>query len=66
MMGNSQTSLELYSDDSKILRCKGRVSEGDIPTETKNPIILPNYHHLTSIIIRECHERVLHNGLRAV
>ena len=59
-----QRSPGLYSDDSKLLRCKGRISKADIPTETKNPIILPNYHHLTSIIIRECHERVLHNGVQ--
>ncbi|CAB4004829.1 Hypothetical predicted protein, partial [Paramuricea clavata] len=59
-----QRSLGLYSNDSKLLRCKGRISKTDIPTETKNPIILPNYHHLTSIISRECHERVLHNGVQ--
>ena len=30
----------------------------NIPFGAKHPILLPQHHHLTSLIIRDCHHRV--------
>ena len=45
-----------------LLRVKGRL---DLPLE-KCPIILPNSHHVTTLIIRSCHERNGHTGMLQV
>ena len=48
----------------KLLRCKGRLQNATIPIDAKHPIILPQDHYLTELIIRDCHQRVLHNGMK--
>ena len=45
-----------------IMRCKGRLMKSDLPYDTKCPALIPP-SHLTSLIIRGCHERVVHNGV---
>ena len=48
-----------------VLRCVGRLTNADLEPEARTPVILPNDHELTRMIIRECHERVHHCGTRA-
>ena len=48
-----------------LLRCMGRLVNSDLEFDAKRPIILPRKNHLTKLIIRDCHERVHHNGARA-
>ena len=45
-----------------LVRVKGRL---DLPTD-KCPIILPNSHHVTTLIIRSFHERNGHVGMSQV
>ena len=59
-----QKSLGLFYDENKILHCKGRISNANLPHVTKFPAILPKDHHLTSLIIRQNHERVMCNGVK--
>ena len=59
-----QKSLGLFHDENKMLSCKGRISNANLPCVTKFPAILPKDHHLTSLIIRQSHERVMHNGVK--
>ena len=35
-----------------------------LPSETIHPILLPRDHHITILIIQDCHERVMHNGTK--
>ena len=35
-----------------------------LPYKTKHPAFLPAKSHLTSPIIRECHEKVKHRGVK--
>jgi len=53
----------LFSEDG-VWRCKGRLSNADIPHATKHPTLLPKNHHVTSLIIWDCHNRVMHNGVK--
>ena len=48
-----------------ILRCVGRLVNSDLEFDARRPILLPRKHHLTKLIIRDCHERVHHSGVRA-
>ena len=55
----------LEKDDDDIVRCKGRLEFLELPPETKEPVILPKGHQFTVLQIQECHERVLHSGVRS-
>ena len=54
--------LGLYEDEIKLLRCKGRLQNATI--DARHPIILPQDQYLTELIIRDCHQRVLHNEVK--
>ena len=61
---NLKKQFGLYPDDNGLIRCDGRLQNATIPFNAKHPILLPADHHLTVLIIRDCHKRVLHNGVR--
>ena len=43
----------------------GRLGNSAVPPEAKHPILLDKDHHLTNLILNECHERVMHGGVKA-
>ena len=56
-----------------VLRCatsptqtqsQGRLEKVNLQLMTKHPIILDKNHYLTTLIIRECHKKVMHNGVK--
>ena len=47
--------FELFLDESGIWR---RLGNADVPNVAKHPILLNRDHHLTTLIVRDCHERV--------
>ncbi|XP_044165646.1 uncharacterized protein LOC122949655 [Acropora millepora] len=47
-----------------ILRCKGRLCNSSLPETAKFSAWLPCDHHITGLIIRDLHHRVMHNGVR--
>ena len=53
-----------FSDGDKMWRCKGRLGNANLPYYTKYPALLPKHHHLTALIIRDAHVRVMHNGVK--
>jgi hypothetical protein len=53
----------LYIDQWGILRCKGRIGNANIPSETANPVLLPTHHHLTTLVIKEVHAKTMHGGV---
>ena len=50
--------------DGRIWRCKGRLEKAELPYSARYPALLPKNHPLTVLIIRECHECVIHNGVK--
>ena len=54
----------MFVDDTGVYRCKGRLGNSSLPYETKCPVLLPQNNHLTSLIVRECHEKVLHREVK--
>ena len=57
--------LGLFKDSEEILRCQGRIEKSSLKYETKFSALLPGNHHLTSLIIKDAHEKALHNGLKS-
>ena len=53
----------MYFDQCGILRCKGRIGNANLPSETANPVLLPTHHHLTNLLIKEVHARMMHGGV---
>jgi len=52
-------------DMGGMLRCRGRLENAELAFSARNPIILPRDHVLTEMIVRDCHQRVCHSGVRS-
>ena len=57
--------LNLFLDVDMIIRCKGRLDYSTMPTETKEPILLPSKHRFTELVIKQEHKQVHHNGIKS-
>lgn len=57
--------LGLFRDSNSVWRCSGRFENSEMPPAAKCPILLDKQHHLTLLIVTECHERVMHGGVKA-
>ena len=56
--------FNLYLDEDKNIRWKGRINNADTTEESKNPVLLPSRHRYTELLIRERHDHVHHNDVR--
>eukprot|EP00105_Crassostrea_gigas_P034805 XP_019918953.1 PREDICTED: uncharacterized protein LOC105318561 [Crassostrea gigas] len=54
-------NLDPFLDDG-ILRVGGRLHQSSIPAEMKHPIILTKDHHVSTIILRQIHQELMHSG----
>ncbi|GBM27955.1 hypothetical protein AVEN_21954-1 [Araneus ventricosus] len=59
-------SLNCFLDESGILRVGGRLKYSDLSLDEKHPIVLPDKHPLTLIIVRYYHLKYLHVGSNAL
>ena len=59
----TERALGLYDDERGILRARGRIEHAPLPYTTRYPAILPRDHYVTNMIIRKCHNNVMHNGV---
>jgi len=53
------------SNESGILRCRGRLHYSGLSLNTRQPILLPKNHYFTELVIKEAHSIVLHDGVNA-
>ena len=60
-----KNQLGLFEDPQGIIRCRGRIGNSGLRFETKFPALLVGHHPLTMLIIKQAHDRVLHNGLKS-
>ena len=54
--------FDMYLDDEKVWRCRGRLHHADIPTSARYPVMLPRDHHLTRLVVLNAHTKVHHSG----
>ena len=53
-----------YTDGKGIIRCQGHLLNSNLLSDTIHPILLPRDHHIKNLIIQDCHDRVMHNGIK--
>ena len=61
-MNGLMVSLGAYIDTDGFIRLKGRLEKSDV--DCKTPILLPTKHYFTNLVIRDCHVKVLHSGMK--
>lgn len=54
--------LNPFIDNEGILRVGGRLQHSMLQRNESNPIIIPNKHHIATLLVRHHHERVKHQG----
>ena len=54
--------LGLFMDENEIMRCKGRLENANIPQWSKFPVLIPKHGIITTLLIEECHKRLMHGG----
>ena len=61
---NKTSQFGLFKDSDGVWRCGGRLANAEIPYASRCPILLPADHPITPLIVRQAHERVMHNGVK--
>ena len=61
---NWEGEFGVFSDPNGILSCGGRPRNADLSESQKHPALLDANHHVTSLIVRDCHDIVHHNGVK--
>ncbi|XP_065067415.1 uncharacterized protein LOC135692987, partial [Rhopilema esculentum] len=56
--------FNLFLDKDMILRCRTRVGKSTIAESSKRPVFLPAKSKLSELIIKDCHDKVFHNGVK--
>ncbi|XP_033222850.1 uncharacterized protein LOC117176703 [Belonocnema kinseyi] len=59
------TPLKPILDSEGVLRVGGQLELSELIYIQKHPILLPKYHHLTNLIVRDQHLQLLHAGTQA-
>ncbi|KYN05838.1 hypothetical protein ALC62_03227 [Cyphomyrmex costatus] len=57
-------SLNPFLDEHGLIRVGGRLRKSALSFDQKHPILLPNRHRLTDLIIRGIHENHYHAGIQ--
>lgn len=52
----------MINEGERIIRVSGRINEAPITYDAKHQIILPQRHHVTTLLIRHYHEQLGHCG----
>ena len=54
----------LFIDEERIWRCGGQFANVEAPYATKYPVLLPRNHPIRTLVAREAHEHLYHNGVK--
>ena len=59
------SALNPFIDKHGLLRVGGRLQNANVTDEQKYPILLPSYHHVTDLIIKNIHLTNYHTGIQS-
>lgn len=62
---SSLRTLNAFLDNDSIIRVGGRLQQSQLPYDARHPIILPKNNHITNLIIKQAHEKLLHAGVQS-
>ena len=57
--------FQLFVDEEGMVRCGGRLGNSELPFNTTFPVMLDPSHHLTTLIVWNCHEKTCHGGVKS-
>ena len=60
-----QSSLKLFKDENGITRLKGRFGSSSLDYDIRHPILIAGDRHFTELLVRDCHNDVMHAGVEA-
>ena len=60
-----RSQFGLFQGDDHLWRCRGRLQNTSLPISTIHPILRDKKHHVTTLIIRSAHKKVMHCGVKA-
>ncbi|XP_039310248.1 uncharacterized protein LOC105205076 [Solenopsis invicta] len=63
-INNNIASLNPFIDQHGLIRVGGRLRNSNLTFARKHPILIPNHHFLTNLIIKETHEKHFHSGVQ--
>ena len=43
--------FDLFQDNDKVWRCRGRIQNANVSFSTKHPVLLPRTHFLTTLFV---------------
>ena len=66
MKSSKLSQLCPFIDEEEILRVRGWIENSHLPQNMKTPILLPQNHRVTYLIIEDCHRRHGHVGAKQV
>ena len=64
--GSTLAQLNPFIDAAGLIRVRGRLENSDLPEDMKTPILLPQRHRLTRLIIEDVHRKAAHSGVKQV
>ena len=59
-----RAQFNLFRDKVGVWRCGGRLQRSTLPQPSIHPILLSAEHPFTSLIVKDCHDKVQHNGVK--
>lgn len=60
--GSPFRNLDPFIDTHGLLRVGGHLPHSSLDQNEKNPLIIPNQHHIAALLIRKHHEEIHHQG----
>ena len=54
--------LDPFIDNEGLMRVGGRIRASELYYDEVHPFVLPKRAHITNLIVKMCHERVMHQG----
>ena len=59
-----KASSRLFADENGLYHCSERLKSVPLPSDSKFPFLIPEEHYVTELIIRNCHNNVMHHGVK--
>ena len=56
-------NLKCFVDEHEVIRYRGRLENIKCDDIVRFPILIPKKHSLSTLIVKEAHNRVLHGGV---
>uniref|UniRef100_A0A1A8CSF3 Integrase zinc-binding domain-containing protein n=1 Tax=Nothobranchius kadleci TaxID=1051664 RepID=A0A1A8CSF3_NOTKA len=56
--------LKPFLDEEGLICVGGRLQNSDLSFREQHPWVLPSSHKYSELLVRSCHERVMHSGVR--